>query len=897
MSTAEIIPFPASAAQAGLPLLIARLTAYAQEHGLPEPKRSGDEWLACCPAHDDREPSLAVTERGGRPLMNDFGGCAPGRILLALDMTWGDFLGSSTPTTTDFCAARELNETLCHECGWEDGPKGIHIPYRDTDGRTVAVQTRERWSGDKKLKWRKGDHALPYGLWRLTDAAKQGYLLVVEGPTDAITCWPLGYPALGLPGAQSQRCLDPYIPLLGEVPEVFVAAEVDQAGDGFPGRVAERLRRGGYTGTIRRLAMPVSLGDHADINEMWTACVRQGEQETRGVRWRADPPEVHAEALKRARMIFDQRMAEMMDAAQEVVVPDADLGGYDSPLRAEADGYHNGDRRISSFTLRVLRRLLLPDGTEEWRLSVKYADGTEREVRATDQSLLDARALLSLVGMRGSWWGSAQDLQHLRDLLTHQSAPVRQGVSVIGRHEHEGTAYLVTPGGTWGASGRIDDPPVTYVASGAPMEPGIRLEPPDDWTTLARRVTELLPRVHDRRAALAITGWMLAATVAPVIRARWRHMPILQVWGSFESGKTTLVRTLWRVTGASTDPFAAGTTRFSYLRLLSGTNAIPVVFDEWRRDLERDPNLPRYLRMAYDGMTETRGQKTGGVTMYPLVAPPAVLGEDPFQDTALATRTVMVTLDRNVLRSNEHVRKAYSELDALPLEQFAGGWAAWVLGRELAPILAAARAAAGEAVAGVGARERDNLATVALRLLLAEDLATEVGAEVPCDHAGLIDLLQWLHEHADGRDVRPKDPLARVVERWATMAQTRGLRRGTHFSYDPTKEELLVHLSATLAADAEWRAKRRMTDEQVSDDAVRRYLKENADAKGYVNDAHAKRRVGGAPSWCAVIDAKRLDAEVGIDPEVWNRRDQWGDKRGSAADDDAAPEPEEAVDF
>ena len=48
-----------------------------------------DRWLAKCPAHPDKRPSLSVREMDdGRVLLNDFGGCATESILAAVGLEW-----------------------------------------------------------------------------------------------------------------------------------------------------------------------------------------------------------------------------------------------------------------------------------------------------------------------------------------------------------------------------------------------------------------------------------------------------------------------------------------------------------------------------------------------------------------------------------------------------------------------------------------------------------------------------------------------------------------------------------------------------------------------------------------------------------------------------------------
>jgi len=47
-------------------------------------------WLAKCPAHADRRPSLSVRALDeGRVLVHDFGGCSVGDVLAAVGLTFG----------------------------------------------------------------------------------------------------------------------------------------------------------------------------------------------------------------------------------------------------------------------------------------------------------------------------------------------------------------------------------------------------------------------------------------------------------------------------------------------------------------------------------------------------------------------------------------------------------------------------------------------------------------------------------------------------------------------------------------------------------------------------------------------------------------------------------------
>jgi len=55
-------------------------------------KRTGvDRWLACCPAHDDKRPSLAIREcEDGRLLIHCFAGCGVESIVSAIGLELAD---------------------------------------------------------------------------------------------------------------------------------------------------------------------------------------------------------------------------------------------------------------------------------------------------------------------------------------------------------------------------------------------------------------------------------------------------------------------------------------------------------------------------------------------------------------------------------------------------------------------------------------------------------------------------------------------------------------------------------------------------------------------------------------------------------------------------------------
>ena len=82
-------------------------------------------WIARCPAHEDRSPSLSVRELDdGRVLVHDFGGCAVGEVLATLGLEMKDLFPARLAGAADTggyapshsrIPARDLLEILDHE--------------------------------------------------------------------------------------------------------------------------------------------------------------------------------------------------------------------------------------------------------------------------------------------------------------------------------------------------------------------------------------------------------------------------------------------------------------------------------------------------------------------------------------------------------------------------------------------------------------------------------------------------------------------------------------------------------------------------------------------------------------------------------------------------------------
>jgi hypothetical protein len=72
------------------------------------------KWKACCPAHDDRDPSLSIREAGdGKVLLHCWAGCEARDITAAIGLELRDlFPGEHQPRRGPSKAAQQLEATV-----------------------------------------------------------------------------------------------------------------------------------------------------------------------------------------------------------------------------------------------------------------------------------------------------------------------------------------------------------------------------------------------------------------------------------------------------------------------------------------------------------------------------------------------------------------------------------------------------------------------------------------------------------------------------------------------------------------------------------------------------------------------------------------------------------------
>jgi hypothetical protein len=186
--------------------------------GLNKVRKSGRGWMACCPAHEDKKPSLAVyLDPDGHIGLTCFAGCRSGDIWQALRMDQRKIEGRRRDTIYHE-PAREFGETFQTYLLDTTTPRldeyskiiGVSVDsLRNLEAR--RDQKRECWAfpmreaDDKicgiRLRWNDGTKKAILGssggLFIPRNLRPDGPLGIAEGPTDTMAVLDLGFACIG----------------------------------------------------------------------------------------------------------------------------------------------------------------------------------------------------------------------------------------------------------------------------------------------------------------------------------------------------------------------------------------------------------------------------------------------------------------------------------------------------------------------------------------------------------------------------------------------------------------------------------------------------------------------------------------------------------------------------
>lgn len=104
-------------------------------------------WTACCPAHEDSDPSLAVHElQDGRILVHCFAGCSASEVVASVGLSLADLFPDGAinhqlrgwATLTRQERSRKFRDELIVEMGKSMRSQGIKLSRKDIEDERAA---------------------------------------------------------------------------------------------------------------------------------------------------------------------------------------------------------------------------------------------------------------------------------------------------------------------------------------------------------------------------------------------------------------------------------------------------------------------------------------------------------------------------------------------------------------------------------------------------------------------------------------------------------------------------------------------------------------------------------------------------------------------------------------
>lgn len=221
-------------------------------HKLRKVRKSGKGWVSCCPAHDDRRPSLSIADGDRGLLLHCFTGCSIEQVKQALGLDNYrpiapiirrapaiepsiDFEGMFRKWERDtehyfldgFAMTLGVDTDALEAIGCAWTGKAWAFPMRGGRGQIIGIRLRDCAGGKWAVKGSKQGLFIPS---KYPYCVNDALLFIVEGPTDLAAAMTMGLWAIGRPSCQGQESLTSDFIRSKKTHGVVVVSDNDQPG-------------------------------------------------------------------------------------------------------------------------------------------------------------------------------------------------------------------------------------------------------------------------------------------------------------------------------------------------------------------------------------------------------------------------------------------------------------------------------------------------------------------------------------------------------------------------------------------------------------------------------------------------------------------------------------------
>jgi len=513
----------------------------------------------------------------------------------------------------------------------------------------------------------------------------------------------------------------------------------------------------------------------------------------------------------------------------------------EDPIKEESGTYikwskMGGKESLSTFIIEPKELLRLPDGdvlTCDVHSTMGY---TYRDIRIENTDWFTRSKLMGTIGHSDCTF-HGHDVEAI-DVCRHVIAnvPVRKdGTRMIGLHDD----LWVLRNANISAEGYVDPMHlVPYDRSPESLHTNIQYQPleSEDYRSLIRELFGNLLKVNLPKVILPILGWFFAAPLKTRIQAIDGSFPLLMCYGTKGAGKTTILEKLLAFQGyQDPTPHSCTTRPFPLLKLLSSTNGVPVFLDEYKYDMKPEEKavIKRYMRKAYRGEVEEKGNPDQTVTAYYLEAPLIVCGELKITEPAILDRVIIGGFT-DIVTKRTDMQAAFAAINKLDAQGFMDRYIMFCLRADMPDRLQQAKDLTTKSLNGLTVAPRVflNLSVMVFGLQMMIEFAAEWGMnlQTPIDFPALI--AAQVDEITGTGTGHTKDAADILLEQMAIMVEKGLLTDGMSWTFarpkKSSKKLLCIHLPSAAAEVTAYR-ERMHADFEVVDEAAYKKLFENAE--------------------------------------------------------------------
>lgn len=221
-------------------------------------RKQGAGWMACCPAHEDKTPSLSITEgEDGKVLLKCFAGCSVESVVTSMGLKMSDLMGQDTKQVSN--QKRRIKGAYDYQ---NEAGKLLFqvVRYEPKTFRQRRPNGSWGWIYDVQ-----GVRVVPYHLPELL-ANRQEVVFIVEGEKDVHTLESIGCVATCNAGGALKWTNDHAIHLKER--DVVILPDNDDKGRQHAEQVAHSLQ--GIARAVKVVSLP-DLPQKGDVSDWFAA--------------------------------------------------------------------------------------------------------------------------------------------------------------------------------------------------------------------------------------------------------------------------------------------------------------------------------------------------------------------------------------------------------------------------------------------------------------------------------------------------------------------------------------------------------------------------------------------------------------------------------------------------